>query len=107
VPEERLVNLELAVRYAFFHIPGLLVVAWLASDCEGGLFETIAGWAFGLGMLFFSGSLILLTLTGNRRWGAVTPIGGMLLLLGWAALVAAVAVTGTGSIGTGAYLRAC
>jgi uncharacterized membrane protein YgdD (TMEM256/DUF423 family) len=30
-----------------------------------------------------------LALTGNRRWGAVTPVGGVLLLVGWGALVGA------------------
>ena len=67
VPPERLERLELAVRYAFFHVPALLAVAWLASACGGELFVTIAGWAFALGVLLFSGSLVVLALTGNRR----------------------------------------
>jgi uncharacterized membrane protein YgdD (TMEM256/DUF423 family) len=89
LPEERIANLELAVRYAFFHIPALLVVAWLRTLIGAELLEAIAGWAFGLGILLFSGSLVLLALTGNRYWGAVTPVGGMLLLIGWAALIGA------------------
>lgn len=89
VPPERLERLELAVRYVFFHVPALLATAWLASACGGELFVTIAGWAFGFGVLLFSGSLIVLALTGNRRWGAVTPFGGVLLLVGWIALAAA------------------
>lgn len=89
LPEERIANLELAVRYAFFHIPALLVVAWLRTLIGAELLEAIAGWAFGLGVLLFSGSLVLLALTGNRYWGAVTPVGGTLLLIGWAALIGA------------------
>ena len=51
--------------------------------------ETVAAWGLALGALVFSGSLVLLGFTGNARWGAVTPIGGVLLLMGWAALIAA------------------
>jgi uncharacterized membrane protein YgdD (TMEM256/DUF423 family) len=89
LPEERLANLELAVRYVFFHIPALLAVAWLHTLIGGELFEEIAGWSFALGVLVFSGSLVLLALTGERRWGAVTPVGGVLLLVGWGALIGA------------------
>lgn len=87
LPVERLANLDLAVRYAFFHLPGLLVVAWLHTLPGSEPFEAVAGWTFGLGILLFSGSLTLLALTGWRRWGAVTPVGGVLLLVGWAALI--------------------
>ncbi len=62
------------MRYAFFHIPALLAVAWLRTLIGAELLEAIAGWAFGLGILLFSGSLVLLALTGNRYWGAVTPL---------------------------------
>ena len=89
LPQERLANVELAVRYLFFTIPGLLAVAWLAGSCGGELAETTAAWGLGLGALLFSGSLVALAFTGARRWGAVTPIGGVLLLLGWAGLVVA------------------
>ena len=47
----------------------------------------VAGWLFGAGGLVFGGSLYLLALTGVRLWGAVTPIGGVLMILGWAALI--------------------
>lgn len=48
-----------------------------------------AGWLFGFGILVFSGSLYALVLTGQRWLGAVTPLGGVALLLGWIALAAA------------------
>ena len=47
----------------------------------------LAGWLFGAGGLLFGGSLYLLALTGVRALGAVTPIGGLLMIGGWAALV--------------------
>jgi uncharacterized membrane protein YgdD (TMEM256/DUF423 family) len=53
-----------------------------------------AGWLFGLGGLVFGGSLYLMALTGVRVLGAVTPIGGVLMMLGWAAVIYG-AVAGT------------
>ena len=50
----------------------------------------IAGWLFGVGGLVFGGSLYLMALTGARVLGAVTPIGGLLLMLGWVAVIWAV-----------------
>jgi len=47
----------------------------------------LAGWLFGVGGLVFAGSLYLLALTGVRVLGAITPIGGLLLMAGWAALI--------------------
>ena len=46
----------------------------------------IAGWSFIAGVLIFSGSLYALALTGTGMFGAITPIGGVGLLLGWACL---------------------
>ena len=46
----------------------------------------LAGWLFAAGILVFSGSLYLLTLTGMRWLGAVTPMGGVTLMVGWAVL---------------------
>lgn len=106
VSPERLERLETGVRYLFYGLPGLLAIAWLSTDCEGGLFEVIGGWAFGLGILLFSGSLIALALTGNPRWGAVTPVGGVLLLVGWASVVA-IGILLPGGTGSTAYLVSC
>lgn len=47
----------------------------------------LAGWLFGFGALIFGGSLYVLAITGVRAMGAITPIGGVLLLAGWAALI--------------------
>jgi len=48
-----------------------------------------AGWCFVVGVLVSSGSLYALALTDRRTLGAVTPLGGVLLLAGWALLVVA------------------
>ena len=46
----------------------------------------MAGWFFFSGILLFSGSLYALALTGAGVLGAITPIGGLLFLIGWACL---------------------
>jgi uncharacterized membrane protein YgdD (TMEM256/DUF423 family) len=58
-----------------------------------------AGWLFGFGGLVFGGSLYLMAITGARMLGAVTPIGGLLMILGWTAVIWGVFA---GSFATGA-----
>lgn len=76
---------EVAVRYQMYHALSLLAVGLLASRANSPALAT-AGYAFILGTLVFSGSLYLLVLTGQRWLGAITPLGGTALLVGWAAL---------------------
>jgi len=76
---------ETGVRYHLIHGLGLLAVAWAASRWPSG-WVGAAGWLFVAGILVFSGSLYLLALTGARWLGAITPIGGLCLILGWMAL---------------------
>jgi uncharacterized membrane protein YgdD (TMEM256/DUF423 family) len=76
---------ETGVRYQMYHALALLFVAWAATRWPGGLVYA-AGWAFLIGVLVFSGSLYVLVLSGLRWMGAITPLGGVALLLGWAML---------------------
>lgn len=76
---------ETAVRYHLVHAVALLALAALAHRIPAGV-ASLAGWSFTTGILVFSGSLYLLVLTGPRWLGAVTPLGGTALLVGWAAL---------------------
>lgn len=61
----------------------------LAIGLAGAAGSTLAGWLLLAGILLFSGSLYLMALTGRRALGAVTPIGGLLMLAGWLAIAAA------------------
>ncbi len=88
VGSDLLAIFETGVRYHLVHALALIAVAW-AADRFPGVWTTVAGWGFLVGILVFSGSLYLMTLTGARWLGAVTPIGGLSFLLGWAALVIA------------------
>jgi uncharacterized membrane protein YgdD (TMEM256/DUF423 family) len=86
---EALAVWQTAVQYHFWHALALLAVGVLALQKPSTALN-VAGAAFALGVLLFSGSLYALALSGVRGLGAVTPIGGVLLLCGWAALLRAV-----------------
>ena len=85
---EMLAIFETGVRYQFYHSLGLFLVAWL-SDRHPGALVTASGWAFVAGIVVFSGSLYLLSATGVRWLGAVTPLGGLAFLAGWLLVLAA------------------
>jgi uncharacterized membrane protein YgdD (TMEM256/DUF423 family) len=70
------------------HALALLAVAWAISRWPGRA-AVASGWCFVAGTLIFSGSLYLLALTGMRGLGAITPVGGVLFLLGWLLLALA------------------
>lgn len=86
--EELLAVFEIGVRYQMYHAFALLAVAWAATRWPGG-WTNASGWLFLVGILIFSGSLYLMTLTGARWLGAITPIGGLCFILGWIALAVA------------------
>lgn len=73
---------EVAVRYQLMHALALGLVALLSTQISSAWLSS-AGWSFGLGTLLFSGSLYLLIATGAKIFGPITPIGGLLLILGW------------------------
>lgn len=79
---EMLAIFETAARYQMFHALALLASAWAVSQFHPGMARS-AGWFFFLGSIIFSGSLYVLVFTGVKAWGAVTPLGGLLLLAGW------------------------
>jgi len=85
---EMLAIFEIGARYQMYHALALLAVAWAMSQSSQNLFP-LSGWLFVFGIIVFSGSLYVLALTGVKVWGAITPAGGMLLLLGWLVLVLA------------------
>jgi uncharacterized membrane protein YgdD (TMEM256/DUF423 family) len=76
---------ETGARYEMYHALGLVAVAWAASRWPGGA-TSAAGWLLVAGTVLFSGSLYALALTGVRALGAVTPVGGLAFLAGWACL---------------------
>jgi uncharacterized membrane protein YgdD (TMEM256/DUF423 family) len=79
---------ELAVRYQFYHAFALLITGILMK--HGMIKLKWAGICFAGGILFFSGSLYALCFTGVKILGAITPIGGVLFIVGWIILLVSV-----------------
>jgi uncharacterized membrane protein YgdD (TMEM256/DUF423 family) len=76
---------ETGVRYHFYHALALLGAAYAAGRWPEGN-AVVAGWLFIGGTVIFSGSLYVLSLTGMRWLGAITPLGGLAFIAGWALL---------------------
>lgn len=84
----RLDTWKTAADYQLWHALATIVAGFAATRWESGA-AAAAGWCFVAGSVVFSGSLYPLALTDRRRLGAITPIGGVLLLVGWALLIVA------------------
>ena len=82
IAPEMLAVFETGVRYQMYHALGLLALAWAMTRWpDRGL--TTSAWMLLAGTVVFSGSLELLAVTGVRWLGAITPVGGVLLIAGW------------------------
>lgn len=80
---------QTAVQYHFYHSLALLAVGIIALNYPQAALLRSSGWLFALGIVVFSGSLYMLSFTGLRWLGAVTPMGGLAFMAGWACLAAA------------------
>ena len=80
---------ETGVRYQMYHVFALIVAAILTVRLQGTSLPLAAGWLFVAGIVLFSGSLYTLALTGQRGFGAITPLGGVAFIAGWALLAIA------------------
>lgn len=85
---ERLAWWQTAAQYQLGHVVAFVLCAQLLERSAERA-ARIAVVCFALGVLLFSGSLYALALSGLRTLGAVTPVGGVLLLTGWSALIVA------------------
>ena len=73
---------QTAVHYQMFHALALIALGIWAQQFPVGASLWVGG-CFSLGVLLFSGSLYILALSGIRALGMITPIGGVLFLVGW------------------------
>lgn len=88
--EKYLAIFETGVRYQMYHALALLLVALLLTQFETApIALVVAGFSFMAGAIIFSGSLYALSLTEIKWLGAITPLGGVGLIVGWACLVVA------------------
>ncbi len=85
LPERHLNAFRTGAQYQIYHALALLMVGLMPASRAA----DISGWCMLAGIVLFSGSLYLLALTRLNWFGAITPVGGLLMLAGWAALIAA------------------
>jgi uncharacterized membrane protein YgdD (TMEM256/DUF423 family) len=76
---------QTATEYQMYHALALLGVAWVSTQWPG-RFMQWAGYLFTAGIMLFSGSLYLLAILDIGVMGAIAPIGGGVLVAGWALL---------------------
>jgi uncharacterized membrane protein YgdD (TMEM256/DUF423 family) len=77
------------VTYQMFHATGLLIIAVLLGKLPANSLLSWSGWLMFIGMILFSGSLYVLSVTKISILGAVTPLGGVAFLAAWILLIVA------------------
>lgn len=82
ISDKMLANWQTAAHYQMVHALALVALG-IWTQVTPQLSTTLPGWCFVAGTLIFSGSLYVMAVTGVRGLGAITPIGGVALLLGW------------------------
>lgn len=76
-------NWQTAVNYQMFHAIGLLAIGILTGKLPANGLISASGWFVLSGIILFSGSLYMLSLTKVSILGAITPFGGVSFLIGW------------------------
>ena len=82
ISSEDLAIFEIGVRYHIYHAIGLMVVGLIGFHVHQNIID-IPALIITAGIIIFSGSLYILVLTGVRWMGSITPIGGLLFIIGW------------------------
>jgi uncharacterized membrane protein YgdD (TMEM256/DUF423 family) len=82
---------QTGVHYHLFHALGLLAVGLVASQIADSVWLKWSGWLMLLGIILFSGSLYVLSVSGLRWLGMVTPFGGVAFIAAWIVFVIAIA----------------
>jgi uncharacterized membrane protein YgdD (TMEM256/DUF423 family) len=88
--KDMLAVFETGVQYHFYHALGLLVVGLIATHLPESSLLQWSGWLMVAGIVFFSGSLYILAVSGISWLGAITPIGGTAFIVAWLLLAIAV-----------------
>lgn len=79
-----------AVQYQMFHAGGLLAVGLLWNHLSSHNLLNWSGWMMFLGIILFSGSLYVLSVTSITKLGIITPFGGVAFLASWVLMIVAV-----------------
>ncbi|UCD78952.1 MAG: DUF423 domain-containing protein [Desulfobacterales bacterium] len=75
-------NFDLATRYMFYHGLALILLGFVKDRYANIPFQ-LSGWLMVAGTILFQGNLYLISLTGVRLFGFLTPVGGLCLMAGW------------------------
>ncbi|WP_078556987.1 DUF423 domain-containing protein [Bacillus alkalicellulosilyticus] len=90
VTERFLKIYQTGVQYHMYHAMGLIFVGLIAGKLSSLNIIHTAGWFMLVGIVLFSGSLYVLSLTGITKFGMITPIGGLAFIIGWVLVIVAV-----------------
>jgi uncharacterized membrane protein YgdD (TMEM256/DUF423 family) len=90
---EMLAVYQTGVHYHLFHALGLLAVGLVATQIADSIYLKWSGWLMLVGIILFSGSLYVLSVSGLRWLGAVTPFGGFSFIVAWVLFVIAILKT--------------
>lgn len=80
---------ETGTKYQMYHAIALILIALLITRFPSSTPLMVSGYAFIAGVILFSGSLYALSLSGIKWLGAITPLGGVAFIIGWACLAVA------------------
>ena len=83
LPADMLAVFQTGVQYQFYHALGLILIGLIAMNIKPTSLLTSAGLLMLTGILLFSGSLYILSTTGIRGIGIITPIGGAAFIVAW------------------------
>lgn len=83
MPPETLAVFQTGVQYQFYHSLGLILIGIIVQLTDASVLLTIAGWLMLGGIILFSGSLYLISFTGIRSLGLITPVGGTAFIVAW------------------------
>ncbi|MFP8644002.1 DUF423 domain-containing protein [Priestia aryabhattai] len=89
ISEKYLEVWKTGVQYQMFHAMGLFVIAFLLSKFPQSSLLTASGWIMFVGIVLFSGSLYVLSTSGIKVLGAITPLGGVAFIVAWILIVVA------------------
>lgn len=86
---QRVDTFSTGVTYQFYHSLALLLIGILMFKITH-KFMLYAAWSYIAGILLFSGSLYILSLTNYTKLGAIAPLGGLFFIAGWSFLMIAI-----------------
>ncbi|MGG0451991.1 DUF423 domain-containing protein [Priestia megaterium] len=89
ISEKYLEVWKTGVQYQMFHAMGLFVIAFLLNKFPQSSLLTASGWIMFAGIVLFSGSLYVLSTSGIKVLGAITPLGGVAFIVAWILIIVA------------------